>query len=289
MLSLSGAGALAKLGRLAGMASLYANPLTAWWQRLSIPSSGRRVDLRLRHGPTLRVATGSHDVRVINEIWRDRCYEESGYNPQPGWTVVDLGAHKGIYTARALYLCPDLTVRAFEPDPENFECLTHNVARDNDSRVDTRRAAVAVKAGSATLWRIEGHSGCNTLHATRVRPSETAHSVEVPLVTLADALQGLEHVDLLKIDIEGSEYDLLLNGDTTALERVDRIIMEADYTSDIDPTHQVADLDRRLIELGFTHTTYRTGSQAATSKAASAPKETAPGGRPEVVLVFARR
>jgi FkbM family methyltransferase len=60
-----------------------------------------------------------------------------------------------------------------------------------------------------------------------------SHSVEIPTskkirvktVKLQDVIKGIKKIDLLKMDIEGSELDLLKNG-RTAFERINKIVME---------------------------------------------------------------
>jgi len=55
-------------------------------------------------------------------------------------------------------------------------------------------------------------------------------------------------IDLLKVDIEGSEYEVLFNTDTKHLKRVRRMVLE--YHGDVEPyTH--AQLFARLASNGF--------------------------------------
>lgn len=70
---------------------------------------------------------------------------EAHYIPQIGDTVLDLGAHVGYYTERALGFVGDTgTVIAFEPDPINYQRLVE--------RVGGRKNVFTVNAGAGQAF-----------------------------------------------------------------------------------------------------------------------------------------
>jgi FkbM family methyltransferase len=111
---------------------------------------------------------------------------------------------------------PDAEIVAFEPDPVAYEALSQNVKSHNLKKVNTIKKGVWKKEGTlkfssegSTAGRLEDISKI----ASTDRPSDT---ISVPTARLRNYLN--EDVDLLKIDIEGAEYevikdcaDLLLN------------------------------------------------------------------------------
>jgi FkbM family methyltransferase len=124
----------------------------------------------------------------------------------PGMVVVDVGANIGYYTllaARAVG--PEGAVVAFEPDPVNFKLLSRNVASNGlADRVALVQCAVADRNGTVTLFHDRDNFGA---HSFAEKNLVRAGSVEVSCSTLAEALgeQGLDYVDLLKVDVQGAE------------------------------------------------------------------------------------
>jgi FkbM family methyltransferase len=121
-----------------------------------------------------------------------------------------LGAHVGLW---AYHLATHFEqVRAFEPISMNFECLTKNVtSRPN---VVCEQLAVSDRDGDLYMRHVKVKS-----FAFHV---EDAGDIPVNCITI-DSL-NLDAVDLIKIDVEGHEYQALL-GATETIERCHPVIM----------------------------------------------------------------
>ncbi len=127
-----------------------------------------------------------------------------------GGVCLDVGANVGFYTLHlAKRVGPSGRVFAFEPEPRNAERLRTNcVLNGFDSIVEVAETAVADREGSAILHRSDAaHSGWGSL----ARHAETAGAVLVRTTTLDSFLETrrIERIDLLKVDVEGSECELL--------------------------------------------------------------------------------
>jgi FkbM family methyltransferase len=116
-------------------------------------------------------------------------------------TVIDAGAYDGEWSARVLarYGC---TIYAFEPDPFSFARLEERLGGEPNVRLFEH--GLGASDGTATL--------------TIAGPGSSMYEVESPFGTtevrvrdVADVLDELdvESVDLLKVNIEGGEYDVL--------------------------------------------------------------------------------
>ena len=120
-----------------------------------------------------------------------------------GVHVLDLGANIGLFTLTIVdELGIGVTVDAVEPDAENLRILGRNLALSGlKGRVTVHAAAGGTAEGTATLIRHQPH---NT-HLAR------GDEVDIDMVTVPvlDALTLAKRADLVKIDIEGSEWDLL--------------------------------------------------------------------------------
>lgn len=158
---------------------------------------GSGVAIALRHH------TG--DVMVLDEIFSQREYQpprevEVALSALPAAPrVVDLGANIGLFGAWTLARFPEATVVAVEADPDN--AAVHRRAIEANG-LDARWRLVEAFASTApgVIRFAAGH------HAT----SHAAHREEEWLeVRALDVLPELVGADLIKIDIEGAEWDLL--------------------------------------------------------------------------------
>lgn len=128
---------------------------------------------------------------------------------------VDAGANVGFYSlAAALRLGPGARILAIEPHPTTARKLRANIALNADriaaAGVDLRVAETALGAAPGRLplhAPRAGDVGSNSLHDSHAG----APSVEVAVTPLADlvAAEGLERIDVLKIDVEGFEAEVL--------------------------------------------------------------------------------
>lgn len=238
---------LSRVKRMVRMATGYRKPLKAYRHRLTSGRPGMVVH-QLRGGPRLTVDAGPTDLRIINEIWIGHCYEgHSQIVPRNGWTVVDLGAHKGIYAARVLHLAPEAHVHCYEPDPHNYACLVRNVPSAHHHQV-----AVGSTPGTRTLQQVPSNRGLGSTVEGRLQSRGTPTvPVEVPQVSLAQVMEHVGTVDLLKVDVEGAEYDIVLSSEAAAFARVARVVMEYDAINPKDPTVSGGQLAERLSRLGF--------------------------------------
>jgi FkbM family methyltransferase len=165
----------------------------------------RTVRIRLA-GRTFPVALRCRtDLEVLHEIAIDDEYGAA--DPVQAETIVDCGAHIGLGTLRLLAGHPGARIIAVEADPRLADRLRANVA---GLPVTVVQAAVGAEDGRRTFFRGERASWANSV--TRV--SADQEEVTVPSVTLDSLLRsaGIKRVDLLKLDIEGAEWELLADG-----------------------------------------------------------------------------
>lgn len=123
----------------------------------------------------------------------------------PAKTIVDLGAHVGLATLRLIAGHPGSSVTCVEADPELIPRLERNVA---GHPVRVVHSAIAASGAEQTLYRCDEASWGNSL--TKTHPAQKP--VQVPGITLEELIAPLGTVDLLKMDIEGAEWDVLDQG-----------------------------------------------------------------------------
>ena len=182
------------------------------------------ISLKLR-GLTVRFRPLSYDPIALYFILFKRIY---GVVPS-GYSVVDIGAHIGTFS---LYAC--LTnasqVLAFEPERNNFRLLTHNI--------DTNRLANRVKAFNLAVWSEDTKRTLFTSRGTAFHSfyPYAYHVGGIEPVTckgINTILQPLKGPIFLKVDAEGSEYEIITHIDDANIRKIARIELEYHVGSEI--------------------------------------------------------
>ncbi|MDG5765865.1 FkbM family methyltransferase [Balneolales bacterium ANBcel1] len=174
------------------------------------------------------VKLDADDASVIIDVFYKRVY----HNLFPFYAdsvIVDIGAHRGYFSIFCdSYSGKNSTIHALEPEPSNFSRLRDNIKANQCSKVQPHNMAVSGETGTRELY--VSKSVNHTLVKTKGRhPKDSQEkSVSVNAVTLADFFQNnqIERVDFLKLDCEGSEYEILLQCPKSVLDRIRVIALE---------------------------------------------------------------
>jgi FkbM family methyltransferase len=183
------------------------------WLALPLALRPRLLALRLaKHGRPVRLLVGdAADLAAVEEVFIRDEYEVPGLDDVE--VIVDLGSHIGTSIAYFHARYPEARIHGIEPDPATFAKLEANVA--GLPGVTVQRRAVAAAPGETVLY-----ASTYSMRSSLSEGWAESRAVAVPAVTL-DALVAelaLDRIDLLKVDIEGAEYDALAG--STALGRV---------------------------------------------------------------------
>jgi len=170
--------------------------------------------------PSLQLRDSGGDLFIFHEVLNAQVY-----HVQPEWlasepkVIVDLGANVGLASLSLAAQFPEAQIIAVEPHPETVAVLRHNLSCLGD-RAKVWEAAVSDQAGTLRLSLAN-----ENYNASLVRASE--HGVDVRVVTMTDVLTaaGVDHIDVMKVDIEGAEK-MLLTGSPAWLRKVDLMLIE---------------------------------------------------------------
>jgi len=127
---------------------------------------------------------------------------------RPGDVFVDVGANIGYFSILAASVIGEGgAVFAFEPDPDNFSLLRRNIdLNGQQASIVAVQAALAADAGTGELFLSEDNLGDHQIYAT----GDDRRSLPITLVNGSDYLgHRLSRMDLLKIDTQGSEYQVI--------------------------------------------------------------------------------
>jgi len=161
--------------------------------------NGRTGAYRLRDdGLRVLLRHRTRDIVVLNEIFGRYKYEPPADAPLDGpLSIIDLGGNVGLFGSWALRRWNVRRLVSFEADPANYRLL--RAAAAPHRQWQTVAAAASSQAGSMRF--ITGR------YSESRATGDDEPGVAVPAVDLFAELS--ESVDLMKIDIEGSEWPIL--------------------------------------------------------------------------------
>jgi FkbM family methyltransferase len=142
--------------------------------------------------------------------------------------VFDIGANQGHWLAMVLQLAPEARVHAFEP-----QSALAKMIRQLAPSATVTEAAVGSSTGHLRLHDYAGREGSE--HATLVEGViENLHgagsrSTRVPVLRIDDYCRdfGIDHIDLMNIDVEGFELNVMRGAESMIRDRkIDAIQFE---------------------------------------------------------------
>ena len=137
-----------------------------------------------------------NDTDMYNPTYEDK-YRQLILSHLPNKrTFVDVGANVGIWSLPMTQHFKKVV--SYEPSHQNIECIKSNIP----SGIELREKAVADFAGEAKFHQAGKNCGDGKLCREGVKSSYT-----VPVVKLDE--EGLNNVDMIKIDTQGWELDAL--------------------------------------------------------------------------------
>ena len=165
---------------------------------------------------------------IYNEVIVKEEYFQEGLSVAGARCIMDIGANIGIFTMAVKGRAPEATVYAFEPIPDTFHVLERNVGLLETSDVHLYNVAIGTEDRSEKTFTFFPNMPGNSTAVPALKDdnkpvmdqifgkeiadffyqSET-RTVQVRTLSSMIREQGIDHVDYLKIDVEGSEMSVL--------------------------------------------------------------------------------
>jgi len=130
---------------------------------------------------------------------------------KPDDTIIDIGANIGTRAMDFARLAPHGAVLAFEPDPDTYRRLLAHVEMNGLDRIKPINKGVGPEVREETLYRVVGFNpGMNRI-MKNVEVDDRVGATRIQMTPLAPVLaeHALEKVDMIKIDVEGFEFEVL--------------------------------------------------------------------------------
>ena len=139
--------------------------------------------------------------------------------PIPEGLIIDAGANVGYVTIALAKKYPGCRILAIEPDRDNYKVLEHNTAEL--PRVQTLLGALWSESDTLRI----SNPGAKSV-SFQVSPSGDGELVQAFSISDLIELAGENSVSLLKLDIEGAEFELFRNHTETWFKKVKFMMVE---------------------------------------------------------------
>lgn len=164
------------------------------------------------------------DRSVAAEIFKFREYRAAEPAIKSAKVIFDVGAHVGLFSLYCLAINPSVKIIALEPEPKNFARLTGTLALNSAVRsVHATPLALAAKNGHATLLL------ASDSHNHHLSPKDApGEGIGVKTTSLSGLRrqEKIAQIDLIKMDIEGGEYEVVESWSPADFASVRHIILE---------------------------------------------------------------
>jgi phthiocerol/phenolphthiocerol synthesis type-I polyketide synthase E len=242
-------------------------------------TENERLLVTLPNGLVVACQSKAEAAHFYGDIFEHRNYVQHGIELPPGSCVFDVGGNVGLFTLFVHLNCPGARILTFEPAPPLFDLLQENVAR-HEVTAQLFPYALSRQSGTAELTYYPQSSGMSSLYPdvaeeravlqtvinNQIRRGETellpllAHAEDYfaerfrqetftcPLKTVSEMMAetAVTHIQLLKIDVQKSEYDVLLGIEEPDWPKIQQIVMEVH-----DIQGQLSTIRQLLSEKGY--------------------------------------
>lgn len=154
------------------------------------------------------------DAAIVRETWEENVYQIHEGDFAPNGVFIDLGANIGVVGTYVSKMRPDVKILAYEPEANNLELLRKNILLNNAPMLVVKKA-VSNFNGEAYMTNDEG--GSELVY-------DEGEKVEV--ITLADVLKDIDRCDVMKVDVESSEYPIFTDASVEDLLKIKYLTME---------------------------------------------------------------
>jgi FkbM family methyltransferase len=197
----------------------------------------RELELPIRVSTHAGMTFGFEEFYDLETMWQIYC--RGVYDVRRSdRLIIDAGANIGLFACYAATMAPHSIVHAVEPMPPTYDRLVRTVRENGlQPRVQCHNYALGSRSGAAAMAVA---SASQMAHVTTTACADATLVVTATFAQLVEKI-GSPVIDLLKMDIEGSEYDVLLSTSPDVLRFFRRITVEFHM-----PSHDNA-FDKRVV------------------------------------------
>ncbi len=177
---------------------------------------------RTRSGHTFYCRSRSTDIHEVVVVWSGTEYPPEHLKLAEGSVVFDIGANVGSFAIYVSHLNPHISFSgyAFEPYHQNFALLNRNLSANGVSSF--RALSVAISDRDTEVWLDVNRP----VDAVAISEDKAGQRVMSHKLSTFCRAHNIPVIDLLKLDVEGSEYPIFETDYDFLARSVRKIIME---------------------------------------------------------------
>jgi len=202
------------------------------------------VIFKTKTGLRIKIRVRSTDLMALTNVWMINEYDIEDFEINVNDTVIDIGAHIGLFSLLVSQRCKTGKILSFEPVRENFDLLVSNLKLNHIENVLPFNMAVSKNLDKLNLFLNDDQSA----HSIFPKSSESI-SVESTSLQKIFEENKISSCKLLKLDCEGAEYEIIDSLPSEYLNKIQNIVMEY-HSADTKP-ELVKNLIQKIKNAGF--------------------------------------
>ena len=181
----------------------------------------------------------SYIPNILKELYLDNVYA-SFLNGKENLTIIDAGFNIGLFSLYASKFAKQ--IYAFEPSQETYDIGALNLKDNNIANVKLFRKAIHTEDKKLQFFHNQNSTMNSTLAVVENKPELKEEVDGIRLDTFVKE-EGIDHIDFLKLDIEGAEAAVIgSNSFENIVPILDSLVVEYHSWSGVNPQQLVTTL-----------------------------------------------
>jgi len=207
-------------------------------------SNDKFVIFKTKTGLKIKIRVRSTDLMALTNVWMINEYDVEDFEINVNDTIIDIGAHVGLFSLLVSQLCKTGKILSFEPARENFDLFVSNLKLNHVKNILPFNMVVSKNSGRSNLFLNNDQSAHSIF-------SKSSESVNVESISLQKIFEDnkISSCKLLKLDCEGAEYEIIDSLPLEYLGRIQNLVIEY-HSADTKP-ELVKNLILKIKNAGF--------------------------------------
>ena len=174
----------------------------------------------------IKIRVNSTDLMALTHVWIIQEYYKENFTIKSNDTIIDVGAHIGLFALFASQFCKKGKIFCFEPIKENYDLLLENLELNSVKNIIPFSLAVSTDTKKINMYINEDEAA----HSVFLKGLKSIQVDSISLQKIFDD-NKIALVDFVKMDCEGSEYTIIDTLPLDYLKRISKIAIEYHFTN----------------------------------------------------------
>ncbi len=166
-----------------------------------------------------------YDQALEYEIFIKKEYAFADYFIQNANLIFDIGGHRGYFSKYCLSINPWVTIHYFEPIPALYQQA--KLLLENQNTVVLNNVGIAAQEWTQTLY-FNPQKTMQSSKYTKTKLNPDGEQIQVNMQNLEQycTQNHIDQIDLVKMDVEGMEYEIIQSWSDDFLQKIQAIVLE---------------------------------------------------------------